>query len=151
MTRRECGHAAADNQVNGLHLFHTYLARYPSCKEETGLEITGIHEYIGSFDYTSASGKKSRQFTFAVSVAQPEPVELHEHDAYLWRSLEDELPVTDAVKEVFRKYRQLRAANRSARVGGGDSDRRDNQVGAAQPAAVQSGQRVAGGGLSGHQ
>ncbi|MGH3773347.1 MAG: NUDIX domain-containing protein [Pseudonocardiaceae bacterium] len=120
-------------------------------KEETGLDVTDIHEYIDSFDYTSASGGKSRQFNFAVSVAQPEPVELQEHDACVWLSLEDEPPVTDAVKEVFRKYRQLRAVNRSTAVGGGEGDRRDHQVGAAQPSTVQAGQRVAGDGRCGHQ
>lgn len=120
-------------------------------KEETNLDVTDIREYIGSFDYTSASGKKSRQFTFAVSVAQHEPVELHEHDAYLWGSLEDELSVTDAVQEVFRKYRQLGAVKRSARVDRREGDCRDHQVGVAQPAAVQTGQRGAGGGLAGHQ
>jgi 8-oxo-dGTP diphosphatase len=76
--------------------------------EETGLTITDIREYVGSFDYTSGSGKKSRQFTFTVSVADAEQIELTEHDAYLWVPLNDDLPVTDAVKEVFGKHRQLR-------------------------------------------
>lgn len=77
--------------------------------EETGLIVADISEYICSFDYTSGSGKKSRQFNFTASVAETEPVELKEHDAHLWASLDDELPVTDAVKEVFRRYRQLHA------------------------------------------
>jgi 8-oxo-dGTP diphosphatase len=42
-------------------------------------------------------------------VADAKQIELTEHDAYLWASLDDDLAVTDAVKEVFRKYRQLRA------------------------------------------
>lgn len=37
-------------------------------KEETGLEISEIKRYIGSFDYQSSSGKKTRQFNFAISV-----------------------------------------------------------------------------------
>ncbi|MEI6627509.1 MAG: NUDIX hydrolase [bacterium] len=37
-------------------------------KEETGLEISEIKRYIGSFDYQSSSGRKTRQFNFIVSV-----------------------------------------------------------------------------------
>ncbi|WP_016698388.1 NUDIX domain-containing protein [Actinoalloteichus spitiensis] len=79
-------------------------------QEETGLATTDITEYIGSFDYTSGSGKKSRQFNFAVVVADAGEVRLSEHDAYVWAALNEDLPVTDAVKGVFDKYKQLRAA-----------------------------------------
>jgi len=77
-------------------------------KEESGLDVAAIRDYLGSFDYTSGSGKKSRQFNFAVDVASPEPVELQEHDAYTWTPLTEEPPVTDAVKDVLSKYRELR-------------------------------------------
>src|SRR5579875_828131 len=77
-------------------------------KEETGLDVSAIRDYLGSFDYLSGSGKKSRQFNFAVDVAAPEPVELTEHDSYLWADLSEEPPVTDAVKGVLNKYRELR-------------------------------------------
>ncbi|EHR48727.1 Zn-finger containing NTP pyrophosphohydrolase [Saccharomonospora marina XMU15] len=75
--------------------------------EETGLTVTDIVAYLGSFDYTSGSGKKSRQFNFAVSVARSEPVRLTEHDLYLWASLDEQPPVTDAVKEIVQTYRGL--------------------------------------------
>ncbi|UQS22869.1 NUDIX domain-containing protein [Amycolatopsis thermalba] len=75
-------------------------------KEETGLDVSRIADYLGSFDYTSGSGKKSRQFNFAVDVTAPEPILLQEHDAYQWTSLAEEPPVTDAVKEVLAKYRE---------------------------------------------
>ncbi len=75
--------------------------------EETGLTVTDIVEYLGSFDYTSGSGKKSRQFNFAVSVAKSEPVRLTEHDSYLWVSLDEQFPVTDSVKEIVQAYREL--------------------------------------------
>jgi 8-oxo-dGTP diphosphatase len=78
-------------------------------KEETNLDVTGIVDYIGCFDYASGSGRKSRQFNFAVSVARFEPVDLQEHDAYTWMPLASELPVTKAVREVFKAYRQLRS------------------------------------------
>lgn len=79
-------------------------------KEESGLDVAAIRDYLGSFDYTSGSGKKSRQFNFAVDVTSPEPIELQEHDAYTWTPLTEELPVTDAVKDVLNKYRELHEA-----------------------------------------
>lgn len=78
-------------------------------KEETYLDVSDILDYVGHFDYTSGSGKKSRQFNFALTVARPEPVELQEHDLYRWVSLDEVLPVTDAVKRVIENYRQRRA------------------------------------------
>lgn len=77
-------------------------------EEETGLTVSSIRDYLGYFDYRSGSGKKSRQFNFAVNVAAPEPVELTEHDAYLWASLTNDPPVTDAVKGILEKYREIR-------------------------------------------
>lgn len=79
-------------------------------KEETGLDLSQITDYLGCFDYTSGSGKKSRQFNFAVDVAAPEPILLQEHDAYQWTPLAEEPPVTDAVKGVLLKYRELKSA-----------------------------------------
>ncbi|MBI1759301.1 MAG: NUDIX domain-containing protein [Actinobacteria bacterium] len=79
-------------------------------KEETGLDVDALGDYLGSFDYTSGSGKKSRQFNFTVDVTSPEPVELQEHDAYTWTPINKEPPVTDAVKEVLSRYRELRGA-----------------------------------------
>ncbi|RDI43318.1 hypothetical protein [Nocardia mexicana] len=54
----------------------------------------------------SGSGKKSRQFNFAVDVAAAEPVVLQEHNAYTWTNLTEEPPVTDAVKQVLARYRE---------------------------------------------
>lgn len=76
-------------------------------KEETGLDVAVISDYLGHFDYTSGSGKTSRQFNFAVDVSAPEPVKLEEHDSYQWMPLTEEPPVTDAVKGVLAKYREL--------------------------------------------
>lgn len=77
-------------------------------QEETGLTVTEIGEYLGSFDYTSGSGKKTRQFTFAVAVGSTEPVRLTEHDNYQWAPLHDEVPVTDAVSTLLYTYKQRR-------------------------------------------
>ena len=76
-------------------------------KEETGLTVTGIPDHLGSFDYQSGSGKHSRQFNFVVDVAAPEPVKLTEHDACAWIPVTGDLPVTDAVKAVLWKCREL--------------------------------------------
>ena len=84
------------------------VALIREAKEETGLDVSAIQHYLGSFDYLSGSGKKSRQFNFAVNVAAPEPVEPTEHDSYLWAELSAEPPVTDAVKDTLKKYRELR-------------------------------------------
>jgi 8-oxo-dGTP diphosphatase len=78
-------------------------------KEETGLDVTTINSYLGSFDYTSASGKKSRQYNFATSVSATEPVQLQEHDAHLWAALTQDAPVTAAVKNVLTRYAQALA------------------------------------------
>lgn len=76
-------------------------------KEETGLDVTAVRDYLGSFDYAGGSGRRSRQFNFAVDVSAPEPIELQEHDAYTWTALVDDPPVTDAVKHVLSKYREV--------------------------------------------
>ncbi|WP_305780347.1 NUDIX hydrolase [Nocardia nova] len=72
--------------------------------EETGLTVTAIGRYLDSFDYTSGSGKHSRQFNFAVDCVAPDPVRLTEHDACTWAALSEELPVTDAVKKTLATF-----------------------------------------------
>ncbi|MGW3993924.1 NUDIX hydrolase [Amycolatopsis sp. NPDC004772] len=75
--------------------------------EETGLRVTAIQRYLGHFDYTSGSGKASRQFNFAVDVEATKPIELQEHDVYQWARLDDDVPVTEAVKTVIKAYPAL--------------------------------------------
>lgn len=77
-------------------------------REKAGLVVTDVGEYVGSFDYLGASGKVSRQVNFAVTVAVPAPVVLHLHYGYRWFPIDGELPVTRSVREVFRKYRNIR-------------------------------------------
>ncbi len=80
-------------------------------KEETGLTITSVLKYLGSFDYTSSSGKKTRQFNFLVEVA-PGEIELNsaEHQAYYFVASTDEafttLNISNAVKEVLKSALQ---------------------------------------------
>lgn len=75
--------------------------------EETGLSVTGISAYLGSFDYRSGSGKHSRQLNFAIEARTTEPVRLTEHDDYTWAQLADRPPTTEAVQEVLRQYQRL--------------------------------------------
>jgi 8-oxo-dGTP diphosphatase len=73
--------------------------------EETGLEVSTLGAYLGHFDYLSGSGTKCRQFNFAVEVTAAAKVVLQEHDAYVWTPINDEPPVTDAVKAVLAAFR----------------------------------------------
>jgi 8-oxo-dGTP diphosphatase len=61
----------------------TALAR--EILEETGLTLRGTPRYVGSFDYHSGSGRRSRQVNFMVSTSSAN-VELNptEHCAYYW-------------------------------------------------------------------
>lgn len=75
-------------------------------QEETGLEITTVLEYLGSFDYTSGSGKKTRQFNFLVEVALGD-VKLSpaEHQGYHFVAPADKefttLNISDETKKVL--------------------------------------------------
>jgi 8-oxo-dGTP diphosphatase len=80
------------------------LALAREVKEETGLDVAEIAAYLGHFDYTSGSGKPSRQFNFAVKATTTNPVLLTEHDDFQWAAVEEEVPVTDAVKLVLAEY-----------------------------------------------
>lgn len=75
-------------------------------QEETGLDVATIRHYVDYFDYESGSGKKTRQFTFAVDVIDIEAVVLQEHDNYQWSPIDGDTPVTDAVKNVLAIYRR---------------------------------------------
>ena len=69
--------------------------------EETGLTLTEITAALQSFDYTSGSGRHTRQLNFTVKVTAAEPVKLTEHDTHAWMPVTRDLPVTDAVRAVL--------------------------------------------------
>lgn len=76
-------------------------------KEETNLDIESVTSYINSFDYISGSGKKARQFNFAVTVKSTDDVKLTEHDSYKWMSIDEarnSAKITDEVKFVLEIY-----------------------------------------------
>ena len=58
-------------------------------KEETNLDIEKVSAYLGSFDYISGSGKKSRQFNFLVKVTNIDNIILTEHSEYKWQSINE--------------------------------------------------------------
>ena len=87
----------------------TALAR--EVQEETWLVVTTVLAYLGSFDYTSGSGKKTRQFNFLVETASDEvKLEPNEHQAYHLVALSDEafntLNISDATKAVLKTATQ---------------------------------------------
>ncbi len=87
----------------------TALAR--EVREETGLIVTSVLEYLGSFNWTSSSGKKTRHFNFLVEVADDEiKLSLTEHQAYYWVALSDAafttLNISDATKAVLKTVSQ---------------------------------------------
>ena len=87
----------------------TALAR--EVQEETGLVVISVLEYLGSFDYRSSSGKKTRHFNFIVEVEDGE-IKLNptEHQAYYLVALSDvaftTLNISDATKQILKTAAQ---------------------------------------------
>ncbi|WP_345982867.1 NUDIX hydrolase [Streptomyces sp. DSS69] len=74
--------------------------------EETGLAVTQVTGHAGSFDYTSRSGRSTRQFTFAVSVTAGAPgapgaIILSEHDGSAWADPDDLPAVSDETRALL--------------------------------------------------
>ena len=87
----------------------TALAR--EVQEETGLLVTAVLEYLGSFDYRSSSGKKTRHFNFLVEVTGSEiKLSPTEHQAYYWVALSDAafttLNISEATNAVLKTASQ---------------------------------------------
>ena len=82
------------------------IALYREVEEETGLRIKEIKKYLGHFDYESKSGKKTRQFNFAVTVGEPLEIKLQEHNNYAWANKDQlqQYPVTDSVRQVLGSF-----------------------------------------------
>ena len=87
----------------------TALAR--EVQEETGLTVTLVLEYLGSFDWMSSSSKRTRHFNFLVEVKGGEiKLSPSEHQAYYWVALSDAafttLNISDATKAVLKTASQ---------------------------------------------
>lgn len=78
-------------------------------KEETGLLVRSVTDYLGFFDYYSKKGIRTRQFNF-VAITNRAEVILSEHDTYKWVTKEeiDHSKTTPEVKKIienfFKKY-----------------------------------------------
>lgn len=74
--------------------------------EETGLKVNEVVDYIGYFDYTSGSGKKTRQFNFVVMVENYDvKTSPEEHSGYIWASKTnlDKTKLTKNVLDLLKK------------------------------------------------
>lgn len=83
--------------------------------EETGRTIASVSAYLGAFEYTSGSGKRTRQHTWTVAV-EPGDVHLTEHDEYAW-SLPGEKPMSDEVLKVLARAPLAGVGSTNAREG----------------------------------
>lgn len=76
-------------------------------KEETGLSVSSIESYVGSFDYISGSGKKTRQLNFTITCNGSVRLSLSEHDRYFWLAPGSEeyseLNISKQTKEILEK------------------------------------------------
>lgn len=53
-------------------------------EEETGLEVGAVSEFVNTFDYTSGSGRNTRQFNFLVEASGEISVDDSEHVGFEW-------------------------------------------------------------------
>jgi len=53
-------------------------------KEETGLKILAIKDYLDCLDYFSENRKQTRHFNFILKVKPPLKIRLTEHKTYTW-------------------------------------------------------------------
>jgi 8-oxo-dGTP diphosphatase len=65
-------------------------------EEEAGLRVVSINGYLGSFDYPSKSGRRTRQLNFLVNV-RSSAVILSEHETFAWVAKADlnKYPITN--------------------------------------------------------
>lgn len=92
------------NMENNEKIYDTIIREV---KEETNLEIEKVISYIDSFDYISGSGKRARQYNFAVTVKSTNNIKLTEHDSYKWLSIDEvrkNKKITNEVKFTIEAY-----------------------------------------------
>ena len=82
-------------------------------KEETGLDVSEINRYLGSFDYQSFSGKKARQVNFAISIQYGEvKINPAEHSQfYLVNPTDDKLQALNVSKKTIEIIRKASKEN----------------------------------------
>jgi len=72
--------------------------------EETGLQISTIIGEMGTFDYLSKDGKKSRQFNHLLTV-HIAPIRLTEHEDFVWADFKslDTYNITDSTLSILEQ------------------------------------------------
>lgn len=75
-------------------------------REETGMEVRRVDNYLGAFDYEDERGERTRVFNYTVEVAGPFEVKLSEHDEYAWvtQNTLSQLSLTDPVVKILNSY-----------------------------------------------
>ncbi len=84
-----------------------YDALIREVKEETNLDVESVLSFINTFDYLSSSGKKARQYNFAIKVKNINNIILTEHDSYKWEplsSIKNNPNITNEVKYTLEIY-----------------------------------------------
>ena len=84
-----------------------YDALIREVKEETNLDLESVLSFINTFDYLSSSGKKTRQYNFAIKVKNIDNILLTEHDSYKWEqlsSIKNNPNITNEVKYTLEIY-----------------------------------------------
>lgn len=78
--------------------------------EETGLTVAAVRKHLFAFDYTSGSGKSSRQFNFLVEPEYPTNVTVDpkEHTGFRWVEL-DELIASRLTPNIVTALRSVRS------------------------------------------
>ena len=77
-------------------------------QEETGLKVESSDSFVGTFDYTSSSGKKTRQLNFLTRVKESK-VRLNpaEHTEYYWLSPDakdfQSLNISKKTRQIIKK------------------------------------------------
>lgn len=92
----------------GVELDEDFMASLVrEVKEETNLDVVSVDEYVGHFDYQSATGLNTRQLNFKVSVGLNDiKINPTEHARYILTSLPDldfqGLNISDEVLEIIK-------------------------------------------------
>ena len=76
-------------------------------KEETNLDIKSVDTYLGSFDYLSSSGKKTRQLNFRVTTIDANIKLSKKHEEfYLCSKTSEEyrkLNISEKIREIIER------------------------------------------------
>jgi len=90
-------------EVEKKESIHDALRR--EVKEETGLRVSAVKNYLGSFDYESEKGR-TRVFNYLVEVTGPIELKLSEHDAYALATKKNEanISLTKPILDILNEY-----------------------------------------------